>query len=64
MKSQLAKIRGFVRFQGSALALPGCIVTLAALAAGSTATAMSRGVHHSLADGHWRTSAEIGLSPS
>lgn len=64
LKSQLAKVRGSVRFQGSALVHPGCMVTLAGLGDRFNGEGYVSSVHHNLADGHWRTSVEIGMSPS
>jgi Rhs element Vgr protein len=64
MKSQLAKIRGEVRFQGSALAVPGCMVALAGLGDRFNGNAYVSGVYHRLQDGLWRTTAELGLSPN
>jgi len=62
-RRSLAKIRGRVRFQGSALATPGCMVTLAGLGARFNGDAFVSGVHHRMADGSWTTEVEIGLSP-
>jgi Rhs element Vgr protein len=64
MKSRLAKIRGEVGFQGSALAVPGCMVTLAGLGARFNGNAYVSAVHHRLTEGFWRTDVEIGLSPA
>ncbi len=64
LKSQLAKIRGEARFQGSALARPGAMVTLAGLGDRFNGDAYTSGVHHRLSEGLWRTTVEIGLSPS
>jgi len=64
LKSQLSKIRGQATFQGSALAVPGCMVTLAGLGGRFNGDAWVSGVHHSLAEGLWRTTVDIGLSPS
>ena len=63
LKSQLAKLRGEVRFQGSALAVTGCMVTLAGLGARFNGDAWVSGVHHALAEGLWRTTCELGLAP-
>ena len=62
-RTRLAKIRGEVRFQGSALAKPGCMVTLAGLGARFNGDAYVSGVHHHLAEGQWNTTVEFGLSP-
>jgi Rhs element Vgr protein len=64
LKTQLAKIRGEVSFQGSALAVPGGMVTLAGLGARFNGDAFVSAVHHRLAEGAWRTHVEIGLSPN
>jgi Rhs element Vgr protein len=64
LKSQLSKIRGQVRFQGSALVTPGSMVTLAGLGARFNGDAWVSGVHHRLAEGLWLTTVDIGLSPS
>lgn len=64
LKSQLAKIRGQVRFQGSALVTPGCMVTLAGLGARFNGNGFVSGVHHRLAEGLWKTTVDIGLSPA
>ncbi len=63
MMSRLAKIRGTVRFQGSALARPGSMVTLAGLGERFNGNAWVAGVHHRLAEGLWITTLELGLSP-
>lgn len=63
LKSLLAKLRGEVRFAGSALAVPGCMVTLAGLGARFNGDAWVSGVHHHLEGGWWRTTCELGLAP-
>ena len=63
MKTRLAKIRGEVQFQGSALATVGSMVTLAGLGDRFNGDAYVSGVHHRVAQGLWLTSATIGLSP-
>ncbi len=62
MMSQLAKIRGEARFQGSALAKPGCMVTLQGLGSRFNGNAYVSGVHHRYHEGLWRTTVEIGMS--
>lgn len=62
-RARLAKIRGEVRFPGSALAKPGCMVTLAGLGARFNGDAYVSGVRHHLAEGLWHTTVEFGLSP-
>lgn len=63
LKCQLAKMRGEICFQGSALATPGCMVTLAGLGSRFNGNAYVSGVHHRWTEGLWRTTVEIGLSP-
>jgi uncharacterized protein involved in type VI secretion and phage assembly len=63
MKAKLAKIRGEVTFAGSALARTGGVIALAGLGGRFNGDAFVSGVHHSLADGFWRTTATVGMSP-
>ena len=64
MMSQLSTIRGSVTFQGSALAEPGSMVRLAGLGDRFNGAAWVAGTHHRLAEGLWRTTLELGLSPN
>ncbi|PVX30080.1 type VI secretion system tip protein VgrG [Sphingomonas pokkalii] len=64
LKQKLAKIRGSVRFQGSTLAVPGCMVTLAGLGGRFNGDGYVSEVHHHVSDGLWRTSVQLGLSPN
>lgn len=61
---QLAKIRGSVRFLGSALVAPGVMVTLAGLGTRFNGNGYISDVHHRLAEGLWYTTVELGLSPN
>ncbi|AJP72404.1 type VI secretion system tip protein VgrG [Sphingomonas hengshuiensis] len=63
LKARLAKIRGTVRFQGSALAATGVMVTLAGLGDRFNGDGYVSAVHHSVTDGLWLTEVEIGMSP-
>lgn len=63
LKSMLAKIRGTVSFQGSALAQTGKTITLAGLGGRFNGTAYVSGTHHDITDGRWITTVTIGLSP-
>lgn len=63
LKARLSKIRGSVRFQGSALVTPGAMVTLAGLGDRFNGNGYVSGLHHRVADGLWLTSIELGLSP-
>jgi Rhs element Vgr protein len=62
LKRRLAKIRGHVRFQGSAKAQTGTTIDLAGLGTRFNGTAFISGVHHRIADGQWLTTVEFGLS--
>ncbi|QNQ09714.1 type VI secretion system tip protein VgrG [Sphingomonas alpina] len=62
-QARLAKIRGHVRFRGSALARPGCMITLAGLGARFNGNAYVSGVHQQVVAGNWTTEVEIGLAP-
>lgn len=61
LKSALAKVRGEVRFQGSALAVPGCTVELAGMGQRFNGTAYVAGVTHTIAEGNWITEVALGL---
>jgi Rhs element Vgr protein len=63
LKSRLSKLRGSVRFQGSALAKTGAVVLLAGCGARFDGPVFVSGVHHEVRDGVWLTTAELGLSP-
>lgn len=62
LKSILSKIRGYVRFQGSSKAQTGKTIQLAGLGGRFNGTAFISGVHHSISDGKWLTTASFGLS--
>lgn len=64
LKSGLARIRGYVSFQGSALAKPGVIIELAGVGDRFNGSAFVSGVHHRVADGNWITRTEFGMSPN
>jgi Rhs element Vgr protein len=62
LKSKLSKIRGFVRFQGSALAQTGKTLELQGLGPRFNGTAWISGVHHGIRNSEWLTTADFGLS--
>ncbi len=62
MLRELSKIRGQVRFQGSALVTPGSMVELAGLGARFNGNGFVSSVHHRLSEGLWKTTVDIGLS--
>ncbi len=64
VKSGLARIRGHVSFQGSALAKPGTLIELAGVGARFNGNIFVSGVNHSVIDGNWITRVEFGMSPS
>ena len=64
LKSRLAKIRGWVRFQGSATVKPGVTLELQGLGTRFNGTAWVSGVHHNFSNGQWITTADFGLSPA
>jgi phage protein D len=61
LKSKLSKIRGHVRFQGTALAQIGKTIELAGLGTRFNGNAFISGIHHVIADGRWLTTAYFGL---
>ncbi|MEN0037337.1 MAG: type VI secretion system tip protein VgrG [Cellvibrio sp.] len=64
LKSALARIRGHVSFQGSALAKPGVLIELAAVGERFNGNAFISAVHHEIRDGNWTTRAEFGMHPN
>jgi Rhs element Vgr protein len=64
VKSGLARIRGRMKFQGSALAKVGTLLTLNGVGARYNGDVFVGAVHHELVDGNWITEVEFGLSPN
>lgn len=62
LKSRLSKIRGQVRFQGSALAKTGSMIQLAGLGGRFNGAAFISGVQHNVTDGRWTTTVTFGLA--
>ncbi len=62
LKSQLSKIRGNVKFQGSALASPGKMIELAGLGDRFNGNAFVSAVTHNISNGNWVTEVELGLN--
>ncbi|MFS2002765.1 type VI secretion system tip protein VgrG [Duganella sp. CT11-25] len=60
-KAALARIRGRVVFQGSALAKVGAVLTLAAVGDHFNGDVIACGVTHRLKDGDWTTEVEFGM---
>jgi Rhs element Vgr protein len=63
IKSGLARIRGHMKFQGSALAKPGTLIELAGVGARFNGNVFVTAVEHTIAEGNWTTRAEFGLAP-
>jgi Rhs element Vgr protein len=62
IKSGLARIRGTMRFQGSALAVPGAIIEVAGVGTRFNGNILATGVTHSLSKGNWFTKVEFGMA--
>ncbi|MDX1908549.1 MAG: type VI secretion system tip protein VgrG [Bacteroidia bacterium] len=62
MRARLSRIQGRVVFQGSALAKPNTIISIAGISTRLNGDAYVTGVTHTIADGAWRTEARVGLS--
>lgn len=63
LKTAMGRIRGDVQFQGSALAVVGCIIELAGLGKRFNGSAYAGSVKHNIEDGNWITTVGMGLSP-
>ncbi|WP_430406310.1 type VI secretion system tip protein VgrG [Fluviicola sp.] len=63
LKAGLARIRGEIKFQGSSLAVPGCLITLDGLGKRFNGDAFIGFVEHEIADGEWITTAGMGIDP-
>lgn len=64
LRSQLGKIQGRVKIQGTAEIQPGGMIGLQGLGARFNGPAFVSSVHHFIADGRWLTDVKIGLSPN
>lgn len=62
LKSKLSKIRGQVRFQGSALAKAGSMIQLDGLGGRFNGPSYISGVRHMIQDGRWTTTVTFGLA--
>jgi Rhs element Vgr protein len=60
-KAALARIRGRVEFQGSALAKPGVVLQLAGVGMHFNGNVIASNVIHRLNDGNWTTEVEFGM---
>ena len=64
LKSELAKIRGTVRFQGNAGLLPAQLLEISGLGDRFDGNAFVSGVVHEFSEGRWTTVATVGLDPA
>jgi len=64
LKSSLAKIRGTVRFQGSATVKPGETLSLSGLGERFDGNAYVSAVTQEIIDGNWTTLITVGLDPA
>jgi Rhs element Vgr protein len=63
MKAALARVRGHVSFQGSAMALPGTLLTVKGVGTRFSGDVYLSAVQHEIGDGNWLCKAEFGLPP-
>ncbi len=63
MKAALARIRGRMKFQGSASAKPGVMIDLVGVGKRFSGSVYISGVTHRLGEGNWITEAEFGMAP-
>lgn len=63
LKSGMARISGRMSFQGSAKAVPGCIIEVMGVGNRFNGNVFASGVTHTIGDGDWVTEVQFGLSP-
>lgn len=63
IKSEYAKIRGTVKFQGSEVVIPGKYITLKGCGDRFNGDHIIDCVYHNISDGNWITDVTLGLSP-
>lgn len=61
-KSKLAKIRGWVKFQGNAAVLPGKMIRLTGIGDRFSGDAFISAVHHTIENGDWVTEVQFGMA--
>ncbi len=64
LKSGLARIRGRMKFQGSAKAGPGKWITLKRVGKRFNGEVIATSVEHDISDGNWTSEVEFGLAPN
>lgn len=63
VKAGLSRIRGRMRFQGSAKAKPGTLIELSGVGERFNGDVFVSAVAHEIVDGNWTTDVEFGMSP-
>jgi Rhs element Vgr protein len=63
LKAGLARVRGRMRFQGSALARPGRLISVKGVGARFDGDVFVGAVEHQISDGDWTTTVDFGLDP-
>jgi Rhs element Vgr protein len=63
MRTQLAKVRGQVKFTGLPDIKPGVFVNLQGIGERFSGKAFISGVRHAIYDGDWKVNAQFGLDP-
>lgn len=63
LKAGLARVRGRVRFQGSALAQVGALIEVVGVGSRFSGPVLATGVRHEIVDGNWFTEVDFGLAP-
>lgn len=61
--SKYTNATGSVKFQGSALALPGKLINIVGVGKRFSGKRFVAGITHLISEGNWVTTAQIGLSP-
>ena len=62
-KAALARVRGRMRFRGSALAVPDSLIEVKGVGARFSGSVYVSAIEHSLSNGQWVTEAEFGMRP-
>ncbi|EJL89764.1 Rhs element Vgr protein [Herbaspirillum sp. CF444] len=63
MKAALARIRGKMKFQGSAKAKPGKMIELVGVGKRFSGSVFVSAVNHEIVNGNWITEVEFGMAP-
>jgi Rhs element Vgr protein len=59
-KRVLAKVQGTVELAGTALVVPGCLISLSGMGSSFDGTGFVAGVTHTIGGGDWKTQATLG----